>query len=46
MSNTAPGIDNIARIARDNMQMEVEDRLTCCRAFVEADVETVWMETL
>jgi hypothetical protein len=41
----ASWIGNIAFVARDNVKMEVEDGLTCCRALVESDVETVWMET-
>jgi hypothetical protein len=45
VSHAAAGIGDIARVARDNVQMEVGDGLASCRAFVEADIEPVWMET-
>ena len=46
MPHSTSGIGNVAFVAWDNVKMEVEDGLTCCRAFVESDVEAVWMEAL
>ena len=45
MSHPTARVGNIARIARDNVQMKMEDRLTGGRVFIEADVETVRTES-
>ena len=45
MPHSASGIGNVAFVAWDNVKVKVEDGLTCCGAFVESDIESVWMET-
>jgi hypothetical protein len=44
MPHSASGIGNVAFVAWDNVKMEMKDGLTCCRFFVESDVESVRME--
>jgi hypothetical protein len=44
--NLASGIGTVAFIARDNVKMEMGGGLNRCRAFIESDVEPVWMETV
>ena len=45
-SHPTARVRDIARIARDNVQMKMEDRLTGGRVFIEADVETIRPESL
>ena len=45
MPHSTARIGNVTRIARDYVQMKVEDRLTGGRVLVEADIESVRTET-